>query len=88
MTFTNVFEAFDKQGPCFWRQSGGCTWDGPREEIYDRGCCDTISDGWSGYCECANGTKTMKKVVRTEHLPHVKKLVKMKLSAVSCCLDY
>ena len=46
---------------CFWRQSASCRWDGPREEGSDKGCCDTISDGWPGYCECANGTKTMKK---------------------------
>ena len=46
---------------CFWRQSASCRWDGPREEGSDKGCCDTIADGWSGYCECANGTITMKK---------------------------
>lgn len=59
MTLINVFEGLE--GPCFWRQSGGCRWDGPREESNDKGCCYIIADGWSGYCECANGTITMKK---------------------------
>ena len=36
-------------------------WDGTREETKDKGCCNEISEGWSGYCECANGTIAMKK---------------------------
>ena len=60
MTFVNFF--FEgSEITCFWRQAGGCRWDGPREGDRDKGCCANIADGWSGYCECADGTKTMKK---------------------------
>ena len=27
----------------------------------DRGCCAVIAEDWSGYCECADGSKTMNK---------------------------
>ena len=48
-------------GVCAWRQTGECRWDGPRQRGNDKGRCVVISEGWSGYCECADGTKTMKK---------------------------
>ena len=46
---------------CFWRQTGGCSWAGPREPQFDKGCDTVIASGHSGYCECANGTVGMKK---------------------------
>ena len=44
-----------------WRQTGSCKWDGTREPINDRSCNVVIESGWSGYCECSPGQKTMKK---------------------------
>lgn len=43
-----------------WRQTGECRSDGPREERHDKSCYDEI-DAESGYCECGNGNKKMKK---------------------------
>ena len=61
MLFINKHFEITLQEPCFWRQTGGCRWDGPREEHNDKICCDKILEGWSGYCECPDGTKKMKK---------------------------
>jgi len=35
-----------------WKQTGGCSASGTREPSNDRGCCDYISTGASGFCEC------------------------------------
>ena len=48
-------------GVCAWRQTGECRWDGPRQSLNDKGRCVVISEDWSGYCECADGRKVMKK---------------------------
>ena len=48
-------------GVCAWRQTGECRWDGPRQRGNDKGRCVVISEGWSGYCECPDGRKVMKK---------------------------
>ena len=57
ITLIKFFQLSEKT--CFWRQTGGCSWDDTSGS--DKGCYDTIADSWSGYCECADGTKTMKK---------------------------
>ena len=44
-----------------WRQTGGCSVDGPREPTRDKGCLESISRTDSGYCECLDGSKKMKK---------------------------
>ena len=46
---------------CFWRQTGGCSWAGPREPHFDKECDTIITLGLSGYCECSNGAVGMKK---------------------------
>ena len=48
-------------GDCFWRETDDCSWDGPRVESRDKGCCALISKDSSGYCECGDGTIAMKK---------------------------
>ena len=40
-----------------WRQTGGCTPEGPRESDADRRCGDEVPAGASGYCECAGGAR-------------------------------
>ena len=44
-----------------WRQTGACSADGPREPEYDQYCNVEVQSGWSGYCECSSGFKTMEK---------------------------
>ena len=44
-----------------WRQTGQCKSDGPREPNNDKECVSVIADGWSGYCECADGRKALEK---------------------------
>ena len=63
MLFTKICEILENcvLGDCFWRGSGDCRWDGPRDESRDKGCCAVIPEDSSGYCECGDGTKTMKK---------------------------
>ena len=46
---------------CGWRQTGGCSPDGPREPNLDKPCSSTIADGSSGYCECRHGRKMLEK---------------------------
>ena len=43
-----------------WRQTGGCKPDGPRESGNDKSCSTKINGG-SGFCECADGRRTLKK---------------------------
>jgi thiol-disulfide isomerase/thioredoxin/glutathione S-transferase len=43
--------------PCYWRQTGGCTPNGPREADHDRHCHSAVPAGASGYCECADGSR-------------------------------
>ena len=43
-----------------WRQTSGCKFDGPREPANDKNC-DVKIEWKSGYCECKDGRKTMKK---------------------------
>ena len=40
-----------------WRQTGGCSASGARESSNDKGCCDYVQMGNSGYCECAGGAQ-------------------------------
>eukprot|EP01048_Picozoa_sp_COSAG05_P011205 COSAG05_NODE_1041_length_6067_cov_116.470845_5_plen_416_part_00 len=43
-------------GTCVsWRQTGGCTADGPREPDADKSCDTEIWKVWSGFCECSWG---------------------------------
>jgi len=44
-----------------WRQTGGCSLDGPREPQNDKGCSDEISEHLSGFCECVDNRKEMEK---------------------------
>ena len=44
-----------------WRQTGKCDPDGPREKTNDKNCMVLIHDAWSGYCECSDGIKRMRK---------------------------
>ena len=39
-----------------WRQTGGCSPDGPREPDGDRPCDEPIRQGNSGYCQCGDGS--------------------------------
>jgi len=39
-----------------WRQTGNNRSDGEREEHNDQSCDTTIKSGWSGYCECSDGS--------------------------------
>ena len=49
-------------GSCVaWRQTGGCNPDGPNEPQFDKTCFQHVADGSSGYCECSNERKSMKK---------------------------
>ena len=55
-------------GSCIaWRQTEGCDPDGPRESANDKDCATPINDGWSGYCECAQGIQKMRKGCVTGH---------------------
>ena len=45
---------------CRWRQTGGCRWDGEREPQNDKNC-DVVIETGSGYCECSDLSKKMKK---------------------------
>lgn len=38
-----------------WRQTGGCSSDGQREQHLDKSCDATIDPKMSGYCECGDG---------------------------------
>ena len=40
-----------------WKQTGGCTPDGPREEHSDLNCVDEVPAGASGYCDCGGGQR-------------------------------
>jgi len=40
-----------------WKQTGGCTPDGPRESGSDKACNEEVPAGASGYCECARGKR-------------------------------
>ena len=44
-----------------WRQTGKCHPDGPRERSNDKNCMALIDDVWSGFCECSDGIKRMRK---------------------------
>ena len=44
-----------------WRQTQGCDSIGEREPDSDKSCSTVINSDWSGYCECADGSKKMKK---------------------------
>ena len=49
-----------------WCQTGGCKPDGPREPQYDKTCSTSIDKGWSGYCECVGGRRTLEKDCKTD----------------------
>eukprot|EP01050_Picozoa_sp_SAG11_P033726 SAG11_NODE_11590_length_750_cov_1.743472_1_plen_132_part_10 len=38
-----------------WRQTGGCSPNGPAERHRDQSCSTLVQWRWSGYCECAGG---------------------------------
>ena len=38
-----------------WRQTGGCSANGPREPTKDLGCAESVPNDASGYCECFDG---------------------------------
>ena len=40
-----------------WKQTGNCTFDGPREPARDLPCGVTVPAGVSGYCECGGGVR-------------------------------
>ena len=54
---------------CFWRQTGGCDPNGPREVELDHPCDDIVPNGMSGYCECigADGTSIYAMEVECDH---------------------
>ena len=61
-------ECFLGAGNCIaWRRTGGCDPDGLREPENDKDCFTTIYNSWSGYCECADGSKQMKKGCKVGH---------------------
>ena len=45
------------EGCVSWRQTAGCDPNGDSESSGDRPCDVTVQEGWSGYCECADGIK-------------------------------
>ena len=49
-----------------WCQTGKCKPDGPREPQYDKTCSTSIDKGWSGYCECVGGRRTLEKDCKTD----------------------
>lgn len=51
---------------CRWRHSGECKWDGPRQKDKDKNCDQVIGWDTSGFCECSNLSKTMKRKCRTK----------------------
>ena len=44
-----------------WSQTAGCDPNGNRQPAKDKSCQVSINDNWSGYCECRDGSKKMKK---------------------------
>ena len=50
-----------------WRQTTGCDPAGERDAAGDLGCADRVKNGLSGYCECADGRRSM--VVTCAHSP-------------------
>lgn len=63
-----ILSASVAQGRCmYWRQTGGCDPNGPREPAFDRPCDHTILNGQSGFCECADGIRVSQ--VSCEHTP-------------------
>ena len=53
----NILFINAKPGCVRWRQTGGCSPDGPREPGGDRGCKSIVPHGASGFCECENGRR-------------------------------
>ena len=53
----NILFINAKPGCVRWRQTGGCSPDGPREPGGDRGCKSIVPPGASGFCECENGRR-------------------------------
>eukprot|EP00051_Salpingoeca_urceolata_P029398 m.489802 g.489802 ORF g.489802 m.489802 type:complete len:643 (-) comp27125_c0_seq1:107-2035(-) len=54
-------------GCVMWRQTGGCSPTGPREDKADLPCDATVPGGASGYCECDGGRRVRESTC--EHEP-------------------
>lgn len=52
----------ERYGCVSWRQISHGNADGERKPKNDKKCHELIPNGASGYCECANGEKKMKKL--------------------------
>eukprot|EP00928_Gymnodinium_smaydae_P028087 TRINITY_DN21518_c0_g1_i1.p1 TRINITY_DN21518_c0_g1~~TRINITY_DN21518_c0_g1_i1.p1 ORF type:complete len:485 (-),score=115.63 TRINITY_DN21518_c0_g1_i1:406-1860(-) len=50
-----------------WRQTGGCSADGPREPHGDKPCGEQVESGNSGYCECGGGHRA--RLSKCDHRP-------------------
>lgn len=51
-----------------WRMTAGCTPSGPRDQVNDLTCADTIGPAMSGFCECEGYIFTA--AVPCGHAPH------------------
>lgn len=53
-----------------WRQTGGCSPSGPREQHGDKNCNEEIGPGTSGFCQCGTGgDKVLVRKVTCDHRP-------------------
>lgn len=53
-----------------WRQTGGCSPKGPRENHGDKSCDAVIEIGASGYCQCGSGSEKVRaRAVSCDHRP-------------------
>ena len=43
---------------CFFYRTGECSPEGPRQPGLDLPCKAQVREGWSGYCQCADGRQT------------------------------
>ena len=52
-------ETSGPRGCVAWRNTGNCDPHGPREPKNDLSCAETVQQGASGYCECADGRRVL-----------------------------
>mgnify|MGYP006142520799 FL=1 len=54
-------EAANNTNCVAWRNTADCLPTGAREPVYDRDCDVNIPQGYSGYCECEDGSRAMQR---------------------------
>lgn len=78
-------EPLDLAGPVpciYWRQTGGCVPDGPREPHADVACSREVPTGSSGYCECGGRRRVRESTC--DHHPIVCEVECQRLSRYEC----